>query len=69
MQNHFMETQFKLNLLENCNNNLANVTDESKIPKDCYYKMKWKMYKNQTTLTQNRNLLREKGKIRQIDFS
>ena len=49
--------------MKNCNNELINIIDESKIPEDCYYKMKWKMYKNQTTLTQNRNSLQEKGEF------
>ena len=69
IQDYITEKQFKMSLLENCNNTLANITDENKIPEDCYYKMKWKKYKNQTTLTQNRNSMQEKGKIRQIDFS
>ena len=58
-----MEKHFKAKLLDNCNNNLVNITNESKIPEDCYYKMKWKMYKNQTTLIQNRNSLHEKGEL------
>ena len=58
-----MEKHFKAKLMKNCNNELVNVTDESKVPEDCYYKMKWKLYKNQTTLTQNRNSLQEIGEF------
>ena len=65
IQDYLKEKHFKTKLLENCNNNdLVNITDESKIPEDCYYRMKWKMYKNQTTLIQNRNTLQEKGEFR-----
>ena len=63
IQDYFKEKHFKAKLLENCNNELVNVTDESKIPEDCYYRMKWRKYKNHTTLTQNRNSLQEKGEF------
>ena len=49
-------------LIKSCNSSLSNIDDESLIPKDCYFQMKFKEVKNEETLKQNKIQMKSLGR-------
>ena len=49
-------------LIKSCNSSLSNIGDESLIPKDCYYQMKFKEVKNEETHKQNKIQMKSLGR-------
>ena len=49
-------------LIKSCNSSLSNIGDESLIPKDCYFQMKFKEVKNEETHKQNKIQMKSLGR-------